>query len=210
MAHLSPVPLNFQDAHTAADINGIIIDLDWILKTCDVLKRIPCDMVNINLLEAISAGIIIKYGKCDKEGVRKRIPRTIIGKLPKKAQKTHNFFVNLRDKYIAHSVNAFEEDWAVAYIDQKNSKNQRFHSIGFHHEHIIAILGAKDIERLVYLIKRLKESLSKMLNKSKKNIKKIASRIPIVELVKYDFPNRIKANDIDLEKARKRKIEINP
>jgi len=179
--------LDFPEAYELADLGGIKRDLEWV-----VTVGIKYDAVWANhdffILEALSTAIIIMYGRANVKGVRRIIPHEMIKSLSLEQQKDHKYFMDLRDKFIAHSVNDFEECYCVAAIKNVQSSNPEFDQVNIQLHRIIA-LSVGDIKKIVSLAEILIEKIESLIKSEKYRVTDIAKKIPMNDLVNNKFPS---------------------
>ncbi len=205
MANISRVPLNIPEAYYAADLGGIKNDLDWILHVCEMLKT---NQLNPYVLEAFSISIIIKYGRCNKGGVRKRIPEEIVKAFSEQEASLHSKLIDLRDKFIAHSVNEMEENWLVVDVDGLETEDPKIKNLGFHHDTYIFPFTISEVNEIIMFINKIITEIDKKIECEKKIVKGIIGKIPIKEIIKHDYCKTKKFSELNLHKNRERKTII--
>lgn len=95
-------------AQDLAGIAGVVNDLSFAADAVARLLAIPEKARDDNTLtRALWSSALIAYIRCFSEGVRYSLKPTIFSATPG-ADVAHEFFRNLRNKHIAHPVNAFE------------------------------------------------------------------------------------------------------
>lgn len=155
------------------------------------------------ILEALSTAIIIMYGRANVTGVRRRIPCEMIRSLSPEQQKDHKYFMDLRDKFIAHSVNDFEECYCVAAIKNMHSSNPEFDQVNIQLHRIIS-LSVGDIKKIVSLSEILSEKLELQIGNEKLKVTDIAKKIPINDLINNKFPSTKSTRESAGKQRRKR------
>ncbi len=111
MEELYIAQVDYREARKFADINAILLDLNSVMETCkrlmQLLKENSEDYI---LIESLWTAALIRYTRCF--AVSKRtfcLSEDIYTSLPGDAVEVHQFYKNLRDKHIAHSVNPYEQ-----------------------------------------------------------------------------------------------------
>jgi hypothetical protein len=105
------------EAKRLADLAGIRDDLDQIRGYLGVLdQQIAQNYREYYVWEAMTAAIAAAYGRCFNEGVRERLPRTLLNSVPSAARATHDYLIELRNKHVAHSVNEYEHNYLVVRV----------------------------------------------------------------------------------------------
>jgi len=96
-------------AQDLAGIAGVVFDLSFAADAVARLLAIPEKARDDNTLtRALWSSALIAYMRCFSEGVRYSLNPTIFSAIPA-ADVAHQFFRDLRNKHIAHPVNAFED-----------------------------------------------------------------------------------------------------
>jgi hypothetical protein len=105
----------FEDANAAsyADLISTVDDLKFVERACERLlvemsrSQEAQDQV---VVRALWASILTTYARCFISGKRKAIPKADIQLLPLDGEvaEWHQWLIDMRNKHIAHSVNAFE------------------------------------------------------------------------------------------------------
>lgn len=117
MATWSPRLISTAEAAKLADLAGAKWDLETTIAFCDQLATVertsPDEIV---LMDALSTAIAVRYSRCFTTGVRARLDNTILAQLPDDLLAVHEYLRLVRDKYIAHSVNALEENRVTVHV----------------------------------------------------------------------------------------------
>jgi hypothetical protein len=105
---------SMKEAKTLADLTSIEQDLRTAREFAELyLGEYGKPQYQRNLPDALMVATIIRYARSFKGGIRLPLPPAE-DFLTKEQTTEHQYFLNMRDKYIAHSVNAFEENQPVA------------------------------------------------------------------------------------------------
>lgn len=105
------------EAKRLADLAGIRDDLEQIQGYLDILdQQIARNYREYYVWEAITAAIATAYGRCFNEGVRERLPHTLLNSAPSAVRATHDYLIDLRNKHVAHSVNEYEHNYLVVRL----------------------------------------------------------------------------------------------
>ena len=204
MAHWRSVNLNIPEARLLADLASQANDLQATTDMCNLaLAEFTKESSIIGLLEALTNAAVVRYSRCFNKGVRAKIPNSLLGGLSKNQNKDHKFFIALRNKYIAHSVNVFEETKIVACLVPEERGPRGVASIGMQHDRL-ASLGANDFTRLKALSSELHQRMSNLIEEEKRKVLEAARKLPVAGLYsRVDPPNKV-AGDSDVTKPRKR------
>ena len=117
MATWRSVRYHVSEAQRLADLTGVETDLISVERFCErFLAEHQADKPDRELLEIICAAALVKYGRAFTSGVRAAVPTTVIEELDEEYRAKHLHFKDSRDKWIAHSVNSFEENEVSAWL----------------------------------------------------------------------------------------------
>jgi len=199
------VDLSIKEAQWLADLHGIDNDLRDVVKLCnkclDLMQALPLpdgdpiDWLDKSWLSGeISFAAVIKYGRTFGSGTRLSIPRSWITRLTPEYQDKHRYFKDLRDKFIAHSVNAFEDNQVFAYLHpQFNPSSVK--SITVDTGRYVS-MSAGDVTSLKRLAGTLQQMVRSEIAIEMVRVLEIAKKMPLSELLSRETENRpIPSND---------------
>lgn len=142
--------VNFDRPETQrlADLTGIANDLEATEEICDLLRenlqKLPSSG---RILDALSSAALVRYARAFASGVRTRTPKSLVDDLSEALRKDHEWFLELRDKYVAHSVNPFEENQVVVYLVPEERGPKGVSTVEVQQQRLLS-LGLDDTERL--------------------------------------------------------------
>ncbi len=107
-----------------ADLRSIASDLTFVISICDLLLDDPEEQAGTDASNekriltrlAMWNAAVVAYARCFTTGVRTRLDSTAIDPLPLQAKTSHQYFSDSRNKFIAHSVNRFDESVVAALV----------------------------------------------------------------------------------------------
>lgn len=109
-----------------ADMDGVMRDLDFVAKACNLLLQLlQANSTDIITLEALQSAAMVRYGRCFNSGIRHafRVPEDWINRLPDELKQAHSETLSLRNKHLAHAVNDWDNHipllWAVRPAPQE-------------------------------------------------------------------------------------------
>lgn len=92
------------------DLSLVLLDLRSVIELCrrlgSELDKPETDRDNVTI-EALWTAALVKYVRCFTSGKRGELDATVFEGVDG-ALDTHQYFKNMRDKHVAHSVNPFE------------------------------------------------------------------------------------------------------
>jgi hypothetical protein len=112
MADYRYVNISLPEAKRLADLVGVAIDLEACRDYCDKYLQARANLTRptneTRHLECFSVYVFVKYGRCFKGGVRRGVEKELETTLSGEDLVLHQLIIDIRDKYIAHSVNELE------------------------------------------------------------------------------------------------------
>lgn len=198
------VKLDLKEAQQLlADLTGVENDLEATKAICELLmKELRESQPEWQLIEALTAAALVRYARSFTTGVR-RIPEDVLSCLSPNLLEAHNWFKDLRHKYIAHSVNAFEENQVVAYLIPEESGTKGVSSISVQQTRL-ASLGSKDIKKLKEICSELRKHIMPLIEAEKSKVLSLAQKLPLEELYNQKDPPTHILKEGDVKKQRKR------
>ncbi len=126
--------VDFEEAREAADLHAIIQDLSFVTQVCDRLEdRLLAQEANAQEEDehptldvggytnrSLWIAALTTYGRCFLKGIRYSLPESLFLRTPgMDYTHLHRYYMNMRDKHVAHSVNALEANDAVVSLSRR-------------------------------------------------------------------------------------------
>jgi len=176
------IAIDLPGSRELAELNGIIEDLKWVEDACakivDLWKDPERDTL---LLEGMSAAALVRYFRCFSSGVRPRLPSEIVEDIPDEWRKTHQYYKNVRDKHVAHSVNLFEENAVTTMVPEIDLSSFRVEALGFSYQRL-SPLERSDAENLRSLAEGVRRDLEEKKETEKGELLRKVQEVPVEEL----------------------------
>ena len=193
------VDFSVSEAQWLADLHGIkndLIDTDKICtKSIALMRPMPTQDERASdwlddtwLAGELSFAAVIKYGRTFGSGVRSGIPISWIKQLPDQHQTSHRYFKDIRDKFVAHSVNAFEDNQVFAYLSPQFAP-AGVSSITVDTGRFIS-LSIEDLLSLKKLAEILSHFVQQEIVTETARILQIARSLPLSNLLERETENR--------------------
>ena len=203
MATNTFVEIDIPQAVDLADLTGISHDLEsakqFATQLKDMFEREPPDY---SLVEPMTTAILVRYSRPFTKGVRRRIRKTEFETLSPEQRAAHDRFRLWRDKHIAHSVNAFEENQPVARYYIERFDEEGFTSVECNSNQLIGI-SLHDLEMIIELAVYFIEELKPRIKREKERVLEIVRSLPREQVIGMAKPARA-PHMKDVGKARKR------
>jgi hypothetical protein len=181
------VAIDLPGSRELAELGGIIEDLKWVEEACvklaDLWKDPERDAL---LLEGMSVAALVRYFRCFSSGVRPKLPSEIVENAPDEWSKAHQYYKDVRNKHVAHSVNLLEENVITAAIPESDYPNFKVESLGFYHQRL-SPMGPSDVENLRSLAEGVRHGLEEKKDAEMGELLKKVQEVPIEDLVAKDL-----------------------
>ncbi|MFQ5779329.1 MAG: hypothetical protein ACE5HN_00920 [Nitrospiria bacterium] len=199
------VNIDLEEAAYLADLTGVEYDLRSTIELCDELKElIEASDYRGSRIDTLSTTISVRYSRSFGSGVRKKINIENIGSINEKLLEEHERILAIRNKHIAHSVNAFEENQVVGYYVLENPEEKGIRSISVQHGRVVG-LSYSDADSIIQLSKLALEYVKSEIEKEKSKILKLVRQKDVNEFI-YNASDRVPMiGKKDPRKKRKRK-----
>lgn len=183
MATNTWVDLRLPEAAALADYTGIEFDL----RTAQEFSRMLLDernkaQPNWDLSDPLTTAILVRYARAFTTGVRLRLREDALAELSVAQRERHEFFYALRDKHIAHSVNAFEESQPTARYWVERVHEEGIEQIGCQHHRIVG-MSVPDLEAMIDLTTVLRQYVKRKIEDERAKLLKIVRNKPIDEIL---------------------------
>lgn len=183
-----------------ADLVGIRSDLTMVRVLVNAFLAYPSQPESIQTLyrNAFCFTAIVIYGRTFGTGTRENLPRALIERLGPEWVESHDYFKNLRDKWIAHSTNNFEQSRVTIQVEL--SEAGRVLPTGISDGHTMTVsLSSDDMKRLGRLSDRILSELSGEIDTEKQRVLEFAKTLDLTRLLKdpeaFARPNSILIHD---------------
>ncbi|MEJ3403931.1 hypothetical protein WDJ51_04240 [Rathayibacter sp. YIM 133350] len=111
------------------DVTGALFDMKRVIELCEEYLSAMENNAARAVQDALWMSAIILYARCFNVGVRQRLDTTALDAVPGRPREVHQHFLDLRDKFLAHSVNIYEQTPVLAIIDLVNNDVERIGTI---------------------------------------------------------------------------------
>lgn len=135
---------------------------------------------DIPIIEALWIAALVRYGRQLATGVREGLPVEVIKSLTPKQQERHEYFMGLRNGWIAHSI-SYHEDNRVQLRLNPPSRGKRVTGVEVVHSKTIA-LGLAQANELVGLIDAILEAVHPIVEAERSKVLELARSLPVEDL----------------------------
>lgn len=195
------VHLEIEEARYLANLFGIEYDLRSTINWCRKFDRLFTDRELMWLTEPITVAILTNFIRAFGGGVRNRNVLHLLESLNDYQKVQYEYFKNVRDKHIAHSVNEFETNHVKAYYIEENPE-KGIKSIGLGSNRVIA-LSCDEINKIENICTTLLQRLKKEIETEKEKLLKFTKRYTAEDIKEMKIYTHKHSKDIDVTRRRK-------
>lgn len=169
------------EAQRVADLSGVIADLVMVRQIVNIYLGLPAGRQDLVLKDALCVSAVTTYARTCATGVRGRIS-SLVNELSAELRGTHEYFIDMRNKWAAHSVNEHESHYVglEAEVDPMGRvvpKAIRSHSS------VTVFLAPARMSALSELAESLQEVVMRELNSEKKQLLDYANSMDLSKLL---------------------------
>lgn len=206
-SHVRAAEVTIPEAEILADLYGIIYDLEIASELCQKAQDLPAHS-DVQITEAIVSSAVIRYGRCLKSSVRLGIDPEDIATMPDEIQVLNRYFVDLRNKYVAHSVNPFDAVFVTASLTEKNGMKLPIKAI--HMGAIRVVLDARVASSLQRLVEAALGMVKEKAKVEESRLLEHLQSLPIEQQHQFDLHIPKNVGPHNVGKSRKQKLRSNP
>ncbi|MDE0060948.1 MAG: hypothetical protein OXP07_22770 [Defluviicoccus sp.] len=161
------VEIQIPEAQAFADLTGIRYDLESARSLAIKLQRVmEGENQDYELIDAFTTTILVRYSRPFSGGIRKWPKDDALDELSAEQRHEHDRLRNFRDKHIAHSVNAFEENKPIARYEEGREYSDGVYSVECQHGRIVG-LSSSETENVIDLTTVMIEYVDRLLDVEK-------------------------------------------
>jgi hypothetical protein len=181
ISHSRAVQITLPEAETLADLYGIEYDLDTAIQLChkalSLSKEAPDDY---QLVEAVITAAVVRYFRCLNTGVRLGIQSSDLEQLNEEDRGTHNYLKDLRDKFVVHSVNPFENSYVTTTATEKDGELLPITSLNPGNHRLV--LSSSDARMLLDVARKVRTINEAKVAEEKERLLRIVQARPLEEI----------------------------
>ncbi len=175
------VEVDYPEAKEWADIVSLTNDIDSTIQICDrLIHYLAATSEDRIIIESLWTTALIKYARCFTSGKRFGLSRALFDGLNGDPHGAHEYFINIRSKHIAHSINPFEQVTTGLVLSDPETEKKAAGTVTFSQWHISATGdGVQTLKNLCFV---LRAKLSETGKDLYKKVLKIGQQLNIGEL----------------------------
>lgn len=203
MAHYANYRFPVPEARQLASLESISVDLQAVLEYCDRLDQLRGQKLDSQLWEALGAAAVVRYARCFSPGARDELEHAMLDRAPAELKLSHKYFIAVRSKHVAHSVNEFEENDVTVTIRQ-DGESLEIQGIGSHHGRV-AGLAFQDVDRLRELCNWVLQETRQAAAVERAQLLPLARQFGAKRIIEFGAPRAGKAaSDANAKRGRRR------
>ena len=196
------VEFEMPEAEDFADLTGIRYDLESARSLSRKFQSVmEGENPDYELVDALTTAILVRYSRPFSRGVRRRLTEDALDRMSEGQRRKHERFRDFRDKHIAHSVNAFEENQPIARYVEGREKSEGVYAVECHHGRVIG-LSSSEIENLIELTTAMIEYVDGLLDIEKKALLEKVRSTSFDQLLSQRRIRMSSPHNMDIKKAR--------
>ena len=183
MATHTWVDLNIAEAATLADLHGVSWDLrnarDWAK---ELLAKMFAAPPNLLAIEPLSVAIAVMYSRPFVTGVRRPLGKADLAILTAEQRIAHDHLRAYRDKHVAHSVNAFEDNQPRAQYCIERVTAEGITSIGCGGARVLG-MNSQDLNNVVELAEVMLKHVETRMADEQQRLLEIVRQMPLDQVL---------------------------
>jgi hypothetical protein len=180
MANYTFAEIDIPEAERLCDLTGIKQDLEHAIGFAEALQK---HYHEPPISDALNVAVLIRYFRAFGKSVRANLTDADASStLSKDEFANHRRFRALRDKHIAHSVNAYESNQFVARYCQERVHAEGVTSVAVTTTRVM-LMAPHDIHMLIELARSLIQHVVQQIEEEEQRLLLIVRKIPINELL---------------------------
>jgi hypothetical protein len=191
------VEVKLPEAEVLADLYSVRYDLEIATHLSKAAREAGATRPHDSLLvEGLVTAALIRYCRCFSTNVRLGLRRTDIAGLDDETLGHHDYFKALRDKFVAHSANPFEENWVTASATERDGVRYPITSVA-HGSHRM-LLSVGEARALGALVKQVRYVVDAKIKAEEERLLAVIQQLPPDVLHDSDLrtPARFSLTDV--------------
>ena len=175
-----------KEAAATAELLSIRQDLLLTEQMCerllDLLRAASSDPI---LVEALWSAALVRYSRSFTTGKRQKLDPSLVAHLPGDLMSAHVYYKNQRDKFIAHSVNPFEQSVVGVVLSPPDSETRKVIGVA---DLVLRQISAdeQDIRQLGALANEMRKQVELQIDDGKKSVLTAANKEQIDDLYRLE------------------------
>lgn len=199
-----PVLFNCPESQRLADLTSIAGDLHQAAQFCDIVINEYDDLGTADshnaLLDALCVAALVRYMRAFSKDIRSSLPDDIV---PAECRDQHKRFKAMRDKWIAHSENQFEETYIKLVLEPNEDGKRGVRSITTEHHRVIS-MSPLQFKQLRDLARVVEDNVAQLLREERSRVLEFARNLDPEQFYEQTDPPRRTLGVADPTQRRKK------
>ena len=175
--------LRIPEAARLADLSGISWDLRSAREFAETLTaELVAEKPNWQIIQPLSIAVAVMYSRPFMDGARSWLGNKDLAILTPEQRAAHDHLRFYRDKHVAHSVNAFEENIPRAQYCVERVEDEGITAIGHGGGRVVGLSGA-EVNAVLELTTVLEAYVDGEIVKEKQRLLEIVRKMPLEEVL---------------------------
>lgn len=183
MATYTWVDLHIPETQLLADLTGIKADLERARDTAFQLQRVmSAEKPDWSLCEPLSIAAAVAYSRPFMTGVRSRLGEDDLSTLTPGQREAHDHLRAYRDKHVAHSVNAYENNNPRAQYCVERVRDEGITGVSCSHGRVSG-LSTSNIANIGELTAILIERVERRIKDEQARLLEMVRKMPLEQIL---------------------------
>jgi hypothetical protein len=202
MAHIGGYAFPVPEAARLADLYGVAHDLRTVLSYCNRIETLSTESLDLSLWDLFCSAAVVRYARCFSSGVRQSLEHDIFATAEQDKQELHTYVMAVRNKHIAHSVNAFENNVVTVMIRESEDGTEIF-GVGASQGRVLGLSLDKP-KRLSALAEWVLAKVEEAIEEEKARVLEMARTFGPEKILSFGLPTSGKGIGTDPSRSRPR------
>ena len=183
MANVAFVQLDLDEARLLADLNGVAFDLESTYAFSQLLKaQLESQHPNFGMIDALTTAVLVRYARSFVSGVRGKLDKSHLSRLTAEQRELHDRFIEWRSKHVAHSVNPFEQNQAVAHFASDRVREEGIRSVSVQQNRLVSF-SDHELASLQDLVRSLQGIVSEQITSEQARLLMVVRSLPVEQVL---------------------------
>jgi hypothetical protein len=155
-------------------------------------------------VEALMTAAVIKYTRCFTTGVpmKLRTSDSYLVEMNARFHKLHDYYVQLRSRFVAHAINAFEDTYVITPVAVKDGVRLPLYAVSAGQNRLV--LSTYNANELLELMKPVRNAIDLRIKAEEKKLLVHLQSLPMDVVHAWDLHSASAMSPAEVKKPRKR------
>jgi hypothetical protein len=177
------IDIKDQSVKVLAEWGSVRDELRIAKKICESINRFSEDRDDeATIIDALFTAALIRYIRCFHP-TGKRVSLSL-DDVPIDLQEAHQYFKNIRDKHVTHSVNSYEKAYVEAYIEIENGERKPIDRLLTGSERVV--FNKRQADFLNLILRDLLDAVTKKMEAAQQDALKVVNILDEEIIMRFD------------------------